>query len=212
MKSAVMRIILLFFILAVAIPAFYQVNPKGDFQPSTLKRLGLRFGYYGFNNFGELGVGYLLMNDPCNEVGGYPICTFPKKLEIDLTSEFKFNFKDPLIGVKLSLSYGVFCTPPTNRLYVKSYHRYPKFSGVLYRTIGHSVLGISLIRYTDFKLSDYVPRLEGGIMGPQNIYFFKGKLNLNVRLMYSYAVYLDKDRIESFGLPNENLALLFLLK
>ena len=202
--------LLLLLILVGGESAFSQVNPKGDFKPSTMRRLGARVGYYGFNNFGELGIGYLVLNQPCNDGRGYPICTFPKKLEIDLTSEFKFNFDEPLIGAKLSVSYVVFCTPPINRMYLKTYHSAYGVSRIIYRTIGHTILGASLIHYTDFDKSDYVLRPEFGIMLPQNIYLANGKINLNMRIIFSSISYLDK--VKSFDIPKQNLALLFLVK
>jgi len=210
-KFVVQYLLTVLIITCVFVSSFAQVNPKGGFKSSSGNKAGIRFGYHGVLNFAEIGVGYLIINRPCNEISGYPICTFPQKLQVDLSTEIGLNFDKLIIGPKLSISYGVFSTPRMNKMYVKTYNSRWRFSQILYRTIGHSFLAISIIDYTDFKTNNFAVRPEIGIMAPQNIYLGKnGKVNLNIRLVFGQNIYLNSQK--TLNLAKQTISLLFFVK
>ena len=197
-------ILLSFFIfnLNAQIDKEYQIKSK----PWT----GVRLGYNWTNNFGEVGIGHILIDKPCNQDqhhAFHSICSFPKRLEVDGTFDFALDQRK-IYSQKLTLLYTIFARQ-TN---VDRQHFIHK---VIYFTFGHIIAGANAINYTDFESNKVVFGTELAWMAPERIglrrKMKKDKLQLDMRVSYLYNWRVTEAQI--YGLRKHQFAVhcLFLI-
>lgn len=178
-----------------------------EYQIKNDGRTGLRLGYVGFANAVELGVAQLLIDKPCNRSTHRafgPSCSFPKRFEVDGTLEYYLSPKkqDRLFGQRLSVLYTLLAWQDTKNFQHKS----------AYYTIGHTIYGVSAVHYSNSSESRFYPAFEVGWMSPHERLglFSHSRLQLNVRIVYTYNMFLD-DEEELFGLRKQTISAVFTL-
>ncbi|PCJ89854.1 MAG: hypothetical protein COA57_00630 [Flavobacteriales bacterium] len=183
------------------ISSFAQLD-VAEYSLKYKHRIGTRFGYHAVNNFAEIGIGKILFDKPCNRSTHRafgPVCSFPRKLEMDLTLEGRLS-KDFVFGQKFTVIYTIFAWQDT-----KDFH-----NKLLYHTLGHSLLGVNFCHYTDFNTSKFVLRPEFGFMLPQRLALSRhGMPQLNMRVVYGFNIFQNKT--EYYNMGNHQVSLLFLI-
>ncbi|MCI5056936.1 MAG: hypothetical protein MRY83_12550 [Flavobacteriales bacterium] len=176
-----------------------------EYQIRNDNRTGVRFGYRGRNDAIELGVAHLFIDKPCNRSTHRafgPACSFPKRLELDATFEYKLNpgIHKQMIGQKLSLLYTLLAWQDG----LDYGHK------ITYYTFGHTLWGLDVVHYTNLKESRVFPAFEIGLMSPHERLgvLSHSRIQLNARITYTYNQFLS-DEESYFGLNRHNISLIF---
>lgn len=181
-----------------------------EYSIKRLTKTGLQVGGHIGNGIGiaEIGLGRILIDKPCNHSHNKAFaskCGFPKKLEMDATLEFNF-MNNMLYGQKLTLLYTIFAWDNTDDFNNKPF----------YYTVGHTLLGCSVVNYTpDFRTSNVVfLRPEISWMAPQRLRVIhqaqSDRLEMNIRITYGYNVVSDLSKLYGMGRHQFGISCLFL--
>ncbi len=176
-----------------------------EYQIKAKSNTGLQTGLYFNNTILELGVGHIFIDKPCNRSTSRafgPMCSFPKKLEVDLTWEY--NLQKSIHGQKITLLYTIFSSEETKQFNYK----------IFYYTFGHILVGLNAINYTDFKSNRIFLRPEVSLMAPQRMaigsIYKKRQLQMNARLVYGFNITSSTSKIYNMGRHQIGFLFLFL--
>ena len=195
---------LLFFMLVSLTEA--QKQYQAEYHLWRDRSTGIRLGYGANPGIIEIGLGRIFLDKPCNRSTHRsfgPVCSFPKKFEIDATIELPtkklIEEKKYLWGQKLTVLYTLMGAQDSKMFGHKSF----------YYTIGHTLWGCNFVHYTDFNSDIYFFRPEISWMAPQRISLSKrDKLHLNMRITYGFNS--PSDAVRKAGLKNHQFSILFL--